>query len=267
MRAEYLRATVFVSFFFAAACGDIHSTGDLRDPLVILDAQVEGQLPQNISALLLRASLIWETQSQELLACLDRAETEDEVYDCTTPEDFQPVQASKSVAIEPTFPASFEVPLYLLPDLEVLSGERKSLLGYGVLVVYEDGNQNMELDLVSPGATASADTILASGIPTDANRRDLVVYREGELSPLWKLFEYHPYGCPEPPQGFSILTRDFHAAEGYTCTVSPASEGTIPVHFEDSDDLRQLICEPQSDINTYPDPAQPPPPAAGRAAC
>ena len=74
------------------------------------------------------------------------------MYACTTPEDFRPVQASKSVSIEPTFPASFEVPLYLLPDLEVLSGGRKSLLGYGVLVVYEDGNRNMKLDLVPPGA-------------------------------------------------------------------------------------------------------------------
>jgi hypothetical protein len=240
------------------SCGDIHSTGDWRDPLVILDAQVEGQLPANISALLLRASLIWETQTPELLECLDRAETEDEVYACTTPEEFQPVLASKSVAIEPTFPASFEVPLYLLPDLEVLSGQRKALLGYGVLVVYEDGNQNMKLDLVPPGATESVDTILASGIPTDANRRDLVVYREGELSPLWKLFEHPPYGCPEPPQGFSILTREYHAATGYSCTVRPAAEAVIPVHFEDSERQRQLICEPWSNSDTYP--AQPPPP-------
>ena len=256
--AVFLKATVLVPLLFAVSCGDIHSTSNLGDPLVVLDAQVEGQLPDNISARLLRASLIWETQSPELLECLERAETEDEVYACTIPEDFQPVQASKSVAIEPTFPASFEVPLYFLPDLEVLSGKGKSLLGYGVLVVYEDGNQNMELDLVPPGATVSVDTILASGIPTDAHRRDLVVYREGDLSPLWKLFQHPPYGCPEPPQGFSILTREYHAATGYTCTVRPAAEANIPVHFEDSDGLRQLICEPWSDGNTYP--AEPPPP-------
>jgi hypothetical protein len=243
---------VLVPLLAVVSCGDIHSTSSLGDPLVILDAQVEGQLPANISALLLRASLIWETQTPELLACLDRAETEDEVYACTTPEDFQPVQASRSVAIEPTFPASFEVPLYLLPDLEMLSGQGDSLLGYGVLVVYEDGNQNMELDLVPPGATESADTILASGLPTDAHRRDLVVYREGELSPLWKLFANPPYGCSEPPQGFSILTREYHAATGYSCVVRPAAKATIPVHFEDSDGQRQLICEPGSNMNTYP---------------
>jgi hypothetical protein len=258
LRAGCLKATVFVPLFLAAACGDIHSTGNLGDPLVILDARVEGKLPDNISALLLRASLIWETQSKELLECLDRAGTEEEVYACTTPEDFRPVQASRSVPIEPTFPASFEVPLYLLPDLAMLSGERSSLLGYGVLVVYEDGNRNMKLDLVPPGALESQDTILASGIPTDENRRDLVVYREGKLSPLWKLFQHPPYGCPEPPQGFSVLTREYHASEGFSCTVVPASAATIPVHFEDSEDLRQLICEPQFDIDTYP--SEPPPP-------
>jgi len=258
LRAGCLKAMVLVPLLVVVSCGDIHSTSNLGDPLVVLDAKVEGQLPANISALLLRASLIWETQTPELLECLDRAATEDEVYACTTPEDFQPVQASKSVAIEPTFPASFEVPLYLLPDLEVLSGKDKSLLGYGVLVVYEDGNQNMELDLVPPGATGSVDTILASGIPTDTHRRDLVVYREGDLSPLWKLFENPPYGCAEPPQGFSILTREYHAATGYTCTVRSATETNIPVHFEDSDGQRQLICQPGSNMNTYP--AEPPSP-------
>lgn len=240
----------------AAACGEIHSTGDLGDPLVILDARVEGKLPDNVSALLLRASLIWETQSRELLECLDRAETEEQVFACTTPEDFRPAQVSNSVPIQPTFPASFDVPLYLLPDLEVLSGRGGSLLGYGVLVVYEDGNQNRMLDLVSPGATESSDTILASGMPTTGHRDDFVVYREADLSPLWKLFE--PFGCPEPPQGFSILTREFRPAEGYTCRVSPAADATIPVEFEDSEQLRQLICEPQSEIDTYP--SDPPPP-------
>lgn len=260
MKAGCLKAIVLVPLLAAVSCGDIHYGDYHGKPLVILDAKVEGQLPENISALLLRASLIWETQTPELLECLDRADTEEKVYECTTPEDFQPVQASRSVAIEPTFPASFEVPLYLLPDLEMLSGQRDSLLGYGVLVVYEDGNQNMELDLVPPRATESVDTILASGIPTDANRRDLVVYREGELSPLWKLFAYPPYGCPEPPQGFSILTREYHAAEGYSCTVRPAAEAVIPVHFEDSERQRQLICEPYFDIDTSTKPVEPPPP-------
>jgi hypothetical protein len=245
-----------VPFFFAAACGNIHSTDHLGDPLVILGARVEGQLPDNISALLLRASLIWETQSRELLECLDRAGSGAEVRACTTPEDFQPALVSNSVPIEPTFPASFEVPLYLLPDLEVLSGQSGSLLGYGVLVVYEDGNRNKMLDLVPPGATASADTILASGMPTRGNRDDFVVYREGDLSPLWKLFE--SFGCPQPPQGFSILTRELDLDEGYTCFVSPVTNATIPVEFEESEALRQLICEPQPDTNTYP--TKPPPP-------
>jgi len=256
-----------VPLLIAVACGDIHSTSDLGDPLVVLDAQVEGQLPANISALLLRASLIWETQSPELLECLEQAETEDEVYACTTPEDFQPIQASKSVAIEPTFPASFEVPLYLLPDLKMLSGQRDSLLGYGVLVVYEDGNRNMKLDLVPPGATGSVDTILASGIPTDTSRRDLVVYREGELSPLWKLFQHPPYGCSEPPQGFSILTREYHAATGYTCTVRPAAEANIPVHFEDSERQRQLVCEPWSNTDASTKPPDDSPIAGREVTC
>jgi len=256
LRAAGLKAMILVPLLLALACGDIHEIDSPTAPLVVLDAQVEGDLPGDYSADLLLASLIWTTLPRELIECLDRAESEDEVFACTTPDEFRPVLASDSVAIQPTFPASFRIPLYTLPDLSVLSGKGGSRLGRGVLVVYEDGNHNMQLDLVPPGATESEDTILASGRPTDANRMDDVLFRQGELSPLWKLFE--PYGCPEPPKGFSVITREFHASTGWTCTVGSPADMTIPVHFEDSEDLRQLICEPQTDFDTYPH--LPPPP-------
>ena len=119
MRARCLRAMVFLSLSFSVACGDIHGIDSPTVPLVILDAQVEGELPKDYSADLLLASLIWTTLPQELIECLDRAETEEEVFACTTPEGFRPVLASDSVAIQPTFPASFRVPL----DMAILTNE------------------------------------------------------------------------------------------------------------------------------------------------
>jgi hypothetical protein len=232
------------------ACGDgVHSASNLGDPIVTLSAEVEGTLPDNVSADHLRASIIWETLPDALLECMDKAVNADDVYACTNPTDFRPAQSTRSVAIEPTFPASFEVPMYTLPSPEVLSGDPTALLGYGILVVYEDGNENNELDLVSFGEKVSADTILASGIPSGVEKAIYVVYREGALSPFWKMFSI--FGCPEPGQGFSVvdLVAD---ANGVSCLVHSAEEAKISVLFEDSESVRQLICEPLLDINTYP---------------
>ncbi|MBW1873336.1 MAG: hypothetical protein JRJ19_14795, partial [Deltaproteobacteria bacterium] len=233
-----------------SACGDgVHSASNLGDPIVTLNAEVEGQLPENISAAHLRASILWETLPDTLLECMHKAQNADEVFACTNTNEFRPAQSTRSVAIEPTFPASFEVPMYTLPGPEVLSGDPTALLGYGILVVYEDGNENNELDLVSFPEKVSADTILASGIPTGVEKAIYVVYREGALSPLWKMFSI--FGCGEPDQGFSVvdLVAD---ANGVSCLVHPAQEAKISVLFEDSEGMRQLICEPYLDNDNYP---------------
>jgi hypothetical protein len=251
---------VLVAGFWLAAggCGDgIHSIGDLGQPIVTLSARVEGALPVGVGQSGLRAAMKWEVLEDGMLDCLDAAADQVAVARCVTAVGVEAIQATASVPIEPVFPASFEIPLYRLPGPEVLGGAEGAWFGYGVLLVYADGNQNEMLDLVDAQAVDSADTVLASGFPTEQLKAGVFVYREGELSPLWKIFA--GLGCQEPGQGYSVL--DVEASRlGVRCAVESSAEASIPVYFEDSASMRQQICQPQPISSTFP--ADPPPAGA-----
>jgi hypothetical protein len=246
-----------------ASCGDgVHSVSNLGEPLEILRARVEGRPGEGVPEQRLAASLLWEAFPQALIACLEQANGAEEVFACTTPQDFRSTLASNSTAYRLTSPSAFEVPLHTLPSPRVLSGQGSSLLGLGALVVYDDGNQNGALDLVAPEATGSADTILAASLSGDGKHTTFVLYREGALSSLWKLFE--TFDCPEPGQGFSVLTMVEHSAAERECTVEPAGAARIDVFFDDSRRVRELICEPPPTVSTFP---VQPPPAAREITC
>ncbi|MBN2498486.1 MAG: hypothetical protein JXR96_28100 [Deltaproteobacteria bacterium] len=235
------------------ACGQgVHSVTDLGDPLAVIEGRIEGELPTGVDPERLRASMIWETLPQELLDCLVRAEEPGEIFACASPSDFRPAHTSNSIPIQAAFPAAFDVPLHRLPDPAVLSGPAGERFGYGILVVYEDGDGDGQLGLVEPGERHSADQVLASSFE-DGTR--LIVYREGLLSPAWKLFA--ALACPEPENGFSEIRLAYDWDRGVICELAPIEQTTITLRFDDSESVRQLICEPAPVTSSYP--AEPPP--------
>jgi hypothetical protein len=249
----FSRYTLVVFFvFLGVSCGEgVHRASNLGQPIATLEGKILGTLPDGISPDSLRASLIWETLPEDLINCMDLATDDNQVFACATLTSFKPALATKSVTVESTFPASFEIPLYTLPQQSVLSSSGSSLFGYGILVVYQDGNSNNELDLVPRQATTSADTILASGLPSDKDVISFIAYQEGGLSPLWKLFSI--LGCDDPGQGFYQIRIDTTIPGEIICNVNPVDDITFDVYFEDSENMQQLICEPEYDLNTYPD--------------
>ena len=233
------------------ACGDgVHSVTYLGQPIVILHAQVVGELPAGELEGSLRAAMKWEVLPAGMLPCLEEANDASSVVRCLTSVGVEAVQATDSVPIEPVFPASFEIPIHSLPDPSLLGGHPDALFGYGILLVYEDGNRNGLLDLVDAQATESADTVLASGFPSEVANASLFVYREGELSVLWKIFDV--LGCPPPELGFSLVDVRAKVGGGVTCLVSQPTQGALPVYFEDNGEMRQQICEPQPIASTFP---------------
>ncbi len=237
----------------AFSCTGIHSADDLGEPLIVFEGSIEGQAPVGLVTSTLQAALIWAEVPSTVGTCLEDAETAETVQSCLASNVFAPALASRSVDITPVFPAAFELPLYTLPGTEVLSGNGNARFGYGVLAVYDDGNQNRVLDLVPPEATDSIDTVIAASLREQQHGGiDFVVYREGELSPLWKMFSFA--GCPEElPSGFSVV----HISSSEGCVVGDATDRSLSLYFDDSEELRDLLCEPQVEPSSYPDSAPP----------
>ncbi len=250
-----MRAGLGLLLVWAVGCGEgVHSVDHLGQPIVVLKGIIQGELPPSLQVDGLRAAMKWEILPDESLTCLQTAEDNAAVSRCLTAVGLEAIQVTASVPLEPVFPARFSIPLYKLPAPEVLTGPPGALFGYGVLLAYEDGNANGELDLVDLEATASADTVIASGFPTELMRASVFVYREGELNDLWRIFE--SLGCEQPGQGFSLLDVEASRA-GVTCVVSAPDVAEIPVYFEDSISMRQQICLPPPIASSFPA-AEPP---------
>lgn len=241
-----------------SACGEgVHSGESFGEPLVTLRARIEGQAPSTATTGELSASMIWAAMPAEFEECMEAAIDEGEIMTCMEGNRFVPALATNSVPVQPVFPASFEIPLYTLPSPAVLSGSPGALFGYGILVVYDDGNTNGELDLVDSEATSSVDTVLGASAPTGQHEIGFVVYREGALSPVWKMFSL--FGCGEPEQGFSVIRMVMDEAAGtLSCVVRRTNDTTLAVYFEDSEEMRSLVCEAAEEGSTYPA-AEPPP--------
>lgn len=230
------------------ACGSaLHIDSDPGAPIAVLRASIEGHAPETMQTGSLRAGLVWAALDPSRIVC-----TEAPVARCSQqPDDFRAQGSSNTVEIAPIFPASFEVPLHALPEPSLLGDTGNGLFGYAELVLFDDGNDNGDLDLVGTGAEDSVDTIVATGGRGDSGALHYVLYREGDASEAWRIFS--ALGCVEPQQGFSIARIVMN--DPPTCWLGDA---VIPVHFVDSDEVRALICQPTPPRSTFP--SQPPPP-------
>jgi hypothetical protein len=133
--------------------------------------------------------------------------------------------ASPSSATQLSLPALFTIPLADLPADEVLSGPDNARFGVADILVFSDDNENGVFDVTAHGAAGFVDRVAGASRTLDIVPRVIrqLVYREGELSALWKVFG-GVYGCPAPPQGFSTLTFQVELPEEYLvvtgCTIS-----------------------------------------------
>ena len=226
----------------------VHSTDYLGEPLVSIKGKLNTSFIVNENSEL-KASIIWMTYPDMLIECLNETYILERDI-CFENSQLIPNAITKSIDIEPIFPSSFEIPIYDLPKPNDLSGSTFALMGTGVLVVYTDGNNNNELDLVSPEATESADTII--GASYHSENLDLIIYREGDLASAWSLFDF--FDCPDPEQGFSVvsLLNPNDDQTDFSCELSSAESTEISIVFEDSDIMKQNICEPRAIKSTYP---------------
>jgi hypothetical protein len=237
----------------AAGCSEpIHVGSDLGEPLATLSARVEGPAPEALAVDRVRAALLWGHVSPARLACLETADADR----CQPLAGFSPVGSSHTLQIDPVFPTAFQVPLHTFPRPELLMSGSGGRLGYAELVLFEDGNGNGGVDLVAADATGSVDVVVASAPPGAAGEHVWIIFAEGKLPRDWSAFA--AYGCVEPPPGYSVVRIAIGAEP--VCWVGEPASVTIPVRFDDSDAVRELICEPCGATKTYP--AQPPPPDA-----
>lgn len=251
-----------------AACGQgLYDETYTGDPLFLLRANVEGTLEATPSSL--RASVLWSSLPDALNSCLGLAQDNSDVSVCFNLY-FKPSIAAESVAVEPVFPSALEMPMYRLPRLSSLSGREGSWLGYGSVVIFDDGNGNGQLDLVEPGQDTAEDTVVGASLLPNIERdssgvvvsteRNVLVYREGELSPLWKMFEMAA-DCPAPPEGLSVYFID---VEQNICERKNIDDG-LTIKIDDSDAMRANICRPKFGPQFgYP---SDPPPAGAQVTC
>jgi hypothetical protein len=183
------------------ACGKgVNDSGHTGDPLITLLGRTEGTISADLPASAVKAALVWTLYNPSAIDCFQNVTDDLQAFmNCGTTNTMVPDVASQVVKLESNFPVSFKLPLFELPNVVLLNGAAGSYIGFGQLDIFNDGNANDQLDVANLEAPSNLDTLLAA---SDYE----VIYREGELSPLWRHYSF--VGCPEPPQGFSILHWD-----------------------------------------------------------
>jgi hypothetical protein len=217
-----------------SACGGLHTPEEVPRPtLFSVQGQVTGTLEDDTAGEL-RAALAWSVYSDELISCVDAIEIDGPINWASEEDDaiiaglqrclhFSERGRSEtaSVPLSPSFPSSFTIPVDSLPDASLLSGGDDARLGIAGVLIYSDDNDNQRFDETPLGADAFIDVVRGTSFPLsdDATEVSYVIYREGTLSPIWKLFEAL-YGCAEPALGFSTLTVNIDSTFGEaTCVL------------------------------------------------
>jgi hypothetical protein len=254
-----------------AGCGPglLTPDGTPPPPLFSVRAEVAGALGAHDPARL-RGALAWQVYSDALVDCVEGIEVNglldfERDADYITALRLQQCLAftergrteTDSVRIEPTFPASFSIPVASLPAAHLLTGPAGARLGIADVLIYSDDNNNGALDQTPLGADNHIDRVVGSSdtFDEDATSISFLVWREGELSPLWKFF-VGMYGCPAPPVGPSTVTVEL-LDNGFdiSCTVH---DGAVTVDLVEGDRLVHLGCaaDPERHVMQQPRPDQ-----------
>lgn len=252
-----------------AGCADgiITDEGTPPDPVFTVQAEAIGALTLEGEP---RGALAWTVYDPGITDCLAEIDVEGPL-NFESDEDWEKAGRlqrcfffsergrveTDSVAIEAEFPAAFAIDVETLPSGEYLSGNEGARIGFADVYVYVDDNGNQQFDETPRGALFHVDKLVGTSRPIErfAEEISFTVYREGELSPLWKLYSAL-YGCPEPEPGFSTVTITDADEYPSTCVIDSRP---MPVQLYDEGQAQFLACapDPQATTVTMPTDAEP----------
>lgn len=248
-----------------AGCGGVAELG--TEPEALL--HVRGRLTRPLAVpaagfTSLRAGLIWAGVPVFVPYCFEygtnplkplQIPTEVAETGCRDPFLMAPGPVGPSVALEPGAD-SFEIPIVQLPSAEVLIGTREARAAYASIVIFDDVDQDGQLDL-SRGCGRFGDngrgreTIYASSF-TDLNERQTrLSYVEGPFDQD-SFFYPHPRCRSLPTEGFSIWEVDGIFESDPRCEVH-SMDHQVELTPGLSAELRHLSCQ-QRDRESFPRP-------------
>lgn len=248
-----------------AACGQVSELG--TEPEALL--HVRGRLSRPISAptdgfTSLRAGLVWAGVPVFVPFCFEYGEnplkplqvpTDVAEVGCRNPFLVAPGGLGASVAIEPDA-LSFQIPITQLPSAEVMIGPLEQRVAYASIVVFDDVDQDGELDL-SRGCGRFGDsgqgreTIYASSFADLRDRQTRLAYTEGPFDQD-SFFYPHPQCRSLPGEGFSIWDVDGIFESESRCEIHDMDH-EVELTPGVSADLRHLSCI-QRDRQSFPRP-------------
>jgi hypothetical protein len=253
MKAAVLAASVFL----VGACGDLQGLGGAASPLVTFQVLATGDLgplrPANVSSdASLQVALVWAAQWWTEPLCISSPDSDSVAAviaaGCRDPFGFVPASVSASVPV--TLGESASLDLFALPSTDLLVGAISSRIGYASLVLYDDrdGDGTLGLSQSHPTGMAgrgpgqrdtadSTDIVYGASLVTMTASDQRVAFLQGTFDATSAF--YPRKGCPEPPDGFSVLSADgFSSSAG----LAASAAGTLP-----SEDPATCAIEQQPD--------------------
>ncbi|HZL16690.1 MAG TPA: hypothetical protein VFG23_02970 [Polyangia bacterium] len=232
-----------IAVFLGGGCSDLEGLGGPASALVTFEVVATGDLgplrPAGISSdVSLQIALVWGAQWWTEPFCIVSAESDavTAVTDAGCRDPFGFVPASVSASVPVTIGASASLALFALPSTDLLVGGISSRVGYASLVLYDDRDGDGTLGLSKshptgltgrgPGqqdTTDSADIVYGASFLTMTAPDQRVAFLQGSFDAASAF--YPREGCPEPPDGFSVLSAGgFSAAAG----LAASTAGTLP---------------------------------------
>ena len=252
-------------------CGGLLGKDSGGEPLVLLEGELaaagQGVV---VSGDRLRATLVWQRYSDTTAQCAELGELDCALEASNSPQFSVELE---DVPVGDGFPQVFRMPLYAPPAAEALNVLGKARLGLASVLAYDDRNANGRLDPVAPEDVVSTDHVV--GYQGKESEQELhllyVVFRDGPLHPLYGAL--YP-GCPEPPQGYSVLRDRMLRIAGTnsyasdSCTLETGTV-TLPMHLPSggADDLACASSHGLNFLRLEPPPASAPDSATTTSRC
>ena len=277
---------------WVASCGRLVGLGGPVVPLARIHVQVNGDVGPLVPswaagrAPQLRVALVWGAQWQPEPFCIvtPASDAGDAVLKTGCPDSFgfvaSRVGADAPVAADGT--ATFD--LTSLPAADVMVGDVTARVAYAGVMVYDDRNGNGTLDLhegdhhgegegrngpgqevpsADAGHSPEDDIVYGASFISMTLPDRRVAFREGGFNA--NIAFYPRAGCPDPPQGFSVLsTGGFSQADGFAAALKgqlpqedPAACGAatpdstvITIAVQPPEPIKQAACIPRDNGST-----------------
>ena len=231
-----------------AGCGNLQGIGGAAPPLATYTIDVTGTPATPPHHLM--AAAVWGMQWLPEPLCIlppENAMAQEVLardVGCRDPFGFVPLLAAQSVDVTPGVPAKLD--FGSLPAANELVGDVTARVGYASIVVYDDTDDNGQLELARPnrlgvpgggpgsesGSTMQPDLVLGASFVSMTEPDQRIAYREGAFDEAAAF--YPRAGCGDPPPAFSVL-----AASGFT--EAAALSATLAGKLPQETDLSQCV--------------------------